>query len=134
MYLGTSGSYIDNYKTKIFLNHSFILRFFPQLTIGRCDNPPVILVTMGPVGLMKSTRKQKLIAMIGFFLEFFSQLISTTGSQNRSPDFIAYYGIWARVSIKRALALFSDVVHASWISHLKAESISFQYHLAKKSL
>ena len=82
----------------------------------------------------KWIRKQKFTSNIGFFLEFFSQLILTTGSQNRSPDIIVYYGIWACVSTKRAVALFSDVVHTSWISHLKAESISFQYHLAKKSL
>ena len=82
----------------------------------------------------KWIREQKLTSNIGFFLEFFSQLILTTRSQNRSPDIIVYYGIWAHVSTKRAVALFSDVVHTSWISHLKAESISFQYHLAKKSL
>ena len=82
----------------------------------------------------KWIRKQKLTSNIGFFLEFFSQLILTTGSQNRSPDIIVYYGIWARVSTKRAVALFSDVVHTSWISHLKAESIGYLNHLTQKSL
>ena len=33
------------------------------------------MVTMGPVGLMRSTGKQKLIAIIGFSFEFFSLLI-----------------------------------------------------------
>ena len=61
----------------------------------------------------KWIRKQKLTSNIGFFLEFFSQLILTTGSQNRSPDITVYYGIWARVSTKRAVALFSDVAHTS---------------------
>ena len=61
----------------------------------------------------KWIRKQKLTSNIGFFLDFFPQLILTTGSQNRSPDIIAYYGIWANVSTKRAVALFSDVVHTS---------------------
>ena len=55
----------------------------------------------------KWIRKQKLNSNIGFFLEFFFQLILATGSQNRSPDIIVYYGIWARVSTKRAAALFS---------------------------
>ena len=71
------------------------------------------MVTMGPVGMMKLTTKQKLFAIIGFFLDFFPQLILTNGSQNRSPDIIVYYGVWARVSTKRAVALFSDVVHTS---------------------
>ena len=48
-----------------------------------------------------------------FFLRIFSQLILSTGSQNRSPDIIVYYGIWAHVSTKRAVALFSDVVQTS---------------------
>ena len=60
----------------------------------------------------KWIRQQNLTSNIGFFLEFFSQLILTTGSQNRSPD-IEYYGLWARVYTKRAVALFSDVVHTS---------------------
>ena len=57
----------------------------------------------------KGIRKQKLTSNKGFF----PQLILTTGSQNRSPDIIVYYGIWARVSTKRAVALFSDVIHTS---------------------
>ena len=61
----------------------------------------------------KWVRKQKLTSNIGFFLEFFPQLILTTGSQNMGPDITVYYGIWACVSTKRAGALFSDVVHTS---------------------
>ena len=38
------------------------------------------MVTMGPMCLTKLTRKRKLVRALGFFLEFFSQLISTTGS------------------------------------------------------
>ena len=41
---------------------------------------------MGPVGLMKSTRKQQLFAIKGFFLEFFSQLILTSGDVLKSFD------------------------------------------------
>ena len=78
--------------------------------------------------------EQKLISSIDFFLEFFSQLILTTGSQNTGPDSAVYYGIWACVSTKRAVALFSDVVHTSWISHFKAESIGYLNHLTQKSL
>ena len=61
----------------------------------------------------KWVKKQKLTSNIGFFLEFFPQLILTTGSQNMGPDITVYYGIWARVSTKTAGALFSDVVHTS---------------------
>ena len=82
----------------------------------------------------KWIRKQKLTSNICFFLEFFPQLILATGSQNTGPDITVYYGIWARVSTKRAVALFSDVVHTSWISHFKAESIGYLNHLAQKSL
>ena len=61
----------------------------------------------------KWVRKQKLTSNIGFFLEFFPQLILTTGSQNMGPDITVHYGIRARVSTKRAGALFSDVAHTS---------------------
>ena len=61
----------------------------------------------------KRVRKQKLTSNIGFFLEFFPQLILTTGSQNMGPDITVYYGIWAHVSTVRAGALFSDVIHTS---------------------
>ena len=61
----------------------------------------------------KWIRKQKLTSNIGFFLEFFSQLILTTGSRNMGPDITVYSGIWAHVSTKRAGAIFSDVVHTS---------------------
>ena len=54
----------------------FFLEFFSQLisTNRSWDNPPVYLVTMvtmGPVGLMRSTRKQKLFTIIILFLDFF---------------------------------------------------------------
>ena len=39
----------------------------------------VTMLTMGPVGLMKSTRKQKFFVIIGFFLRF-------------SPQ--AYFDLW----------------------------------------
>ena len=95
--MGGGGLWIQ----KLFSIIGFSLEFFSQLisTNRSWDSPPVYLltmVTMGPVGLMKSTRKQKLIAIIGFFLEFFSQLILTTGSQNMSPDITVHYGIRAR--------------------------------------
>ena len=61
----------------------------------------------------KWIRKQKLTSNIGYFLEFFPQLILTTGSKNTGPDITVYYGIWARVSTKRPVALFSDVIHTS---------------------
>ena len=61
----------------------------------------------------KWVRKQKLTSNIGFFLEFFPQLILTTGSQNMGPDITVYYGIWAHGSTKIAVALFSDVIHTS---------------------
>ena len=38
------------------------------------------LVTMGPLCLMKVTCKRKLIRILGFFLDFFPQLNSTTRS------------------------------------------------------
>ena len=62
-------------------NNSFSIDFFPQLILTNksWDNPPVYLVTMGLVGPMKLTRKQKLFAIKGFFLQFFYQLISTSG-------------------------------------------------------
>ena len=39
----------------------------------------------------KWVRKQKLTSNIGFFLEFFPQLILTTGSQNMGPDITVNY-------------------------------------------
>ena len=61
----------------------------------------------------KWVRKQKLTNSIGFFLEFFPQLILTTGSQNMGPDITVYYGIWACVSTEIPVALFSVVAHTS---------------------
>ena len=106
--------------------HSGILGF---MTLLKIENENIFVFWKS-----KWIIKQKLIRSIGFFLEFFTQLILTTGSQNTGPDIAVYYGIWARVSTKRAGALFSDVVHTSWISHFKAESIGYLNHLAQKSL
>ena len=50
--------------------------------------PVVTMVTMGPVCLMKLTRKQKLVRTLGFFLDFFPQLISTTGSWDSPPMYL----------------------------------------------
>ena len=69
----------------------------------------------------KWVRKQKLTSNIDLFLEFYSQLILTTGSWNMGPDITVYYGIWACVFTKTAGALFSDVVHTSLISPFKAK-------------
>ena len=82
----------------------------------------------------KWVRKQKLTSNIGFFLEFFSQLILTTGSRNMGPDITVYYGIWACVFTKTAGALFSDVVHTTLISRFKAKSNGYLNHLSRKSL
>ena len=43
------------------------------------------MVTMGPVCVMKLTRKQKFIRTLGFVLNFFPQFISCTGSWDRLP-------------------------------------------------
>ena len=83
---------------------------------------------------IKMHHKTKVYQQHRFFLRIFSQLILTTESWNMGPDITVYYGFWAHVSTKRAGALFSDVVHTSWISHFKAESIGYLNHLAQKSL
>ena len=49
------------------------------------DSLPMYMVTMGPVCLIKLSQKQKMLWTLGFFLEFFSQLISTTGSWDSPP-------------------------------------------------
>ena len=85
--------------------HSGILGFMTLLPI---ENENILACQKS-----KCIIKQKLISNTGFFLEFFSQLILTTESQNTGPDITVYYGFWARVSTKRAGALFSDVVHTS---------------------
>ena len=62
-----------------------IIGFSQLFLINRSqDNPPVYLVTMEPLGLMKSIRKQKLFTIIGFFLEIFSWLILTSGNVSKS--------------------------------------------------
>ena len=106
--------------------HSGILGF---MTLLQIENENIFVFQKS-----KWIIKQKLIRSIGFFSDFFSQLILTTGSQNTGPDIAVYYEIWARVSTKRAGALFSNVVHTSRISHFKAESIGYLNHLAQKSL
>ena len=78
----------------------FFLDFFSLLilTTGSWDSPPVCLmtmvtmVTMGPVCLMKLTRKRKLIRTPGFFLDFFPQLILTTGSWDSLPVYLMTMG------------------------------------------
>ena len=69
---------------------------------------------------------------IDFFLEFFSQLISTTGSWNISPDSSENYRIFACVWTQMALIIFSEVAQTSPISHFKAMTICYQNHLAPK--
>ena len=78
------------FRTLVFL-------FFSQLisTTGSWDRLPVHLVTMvtmGPVCLMKLTRKWKLVRTHVFFLDFFPQLISTTGSWDRPPVYMVTMG------------------------------------------
>ena len=43
------------------------------------------VVTMGPVSLMKLTRKRKLVRTLDYFLDFFPQLISTNRSRDSPP-------------------------------------------------
>ena len=50
------------------------------------------MVTMGPAGVTKLSRKQKMLWTLGFFLEFFSQLISTTGSWDGPPVYLVTHG------------------------------------------
>ena len=78
------------------------------MTLPPLENENILLFEKS-----KWARKQKLTSNVGFFLEFLSQLILTTGTQNMGPDITVHYGIRARVSTKRAGALFSDVVHTS---------------------
>ena len=85
--------------------HSGILGF---MTLIPTENENVLVFEKS-----KWIRKQKLTSNIGFFLEFFPQLILTTGSKNTGPDITVYYGIWAHGSTKIAVALFSDVIHNS---------------------
>ena len=86
-------------------HHSGILGF---MTLVPTENENILVFEKS-----KWIRKQKLTSNIGYFLRIFFQLILTTRSQNRSPAIIVYYGIWARVSTNRAVALFSDVVHTT---------------------
>ena len=60
--------------------HSGILGF---MTLIPTENENILVFRKS-----KWIRKQKLNSNLGFFLEFFSQLILATGSQNRSPDII----------------------------------------------
>ena len=80
-------------KQKLVRTLDFFLDFFSQLisTTGSWDSrlctwsPVVTMVTMGAVCLMKLTRKWKLVRTLGFFLNFFPQLISTFRSWDRLP-------------------------------------------------
>ena len=64
-------------------NHSGILGF---MTLPPIENENILIFEKS-----KWVRKQKFTSNIGFFLEFFSQLILTTGSQNMGPDITVYY-------------------------------------------
>ena len=50
------------------------------------------IVTIRPVCLIKLSRKQKMLWTLGFFLESFSQLISTTGSWDSLPMYMVTHG------------------------------------------
>ena len=75
-------------KQQLVRTVGFFLDFLPDLIsiTGSKDSLPVCLVTMvpmvpkGPVCLIKLARKQKLVRTLGYFLDFFSQLIFNTGS------------------------------------------------------
>ena len=69
------------------MSHSGILGF---MTLLPTENENILVFEKS-----KWIRKQKFTSNIGFFLQFFSQLILATGSQNRSPDITVNYGNWA---------------------------------------
>ena len=50
------------------------------------------VVTLGPVCLMKLIKKRNLVRTLGFFLEFFPQLILTTGSWDSLPVYLVTCG------------------------------------------
>ena len=77
-----SGLYSVLYLTYFIILDSVL--YFADIECGfsHGDRLPahlVTMVTMGPVCLMKLTRKRKLVRTLGFFLDFLTQLI-TTGS------------------------------------------------------
>ena len=55
------------------------------------------MVTMGPVGLMKGTRKEKLFTIIVFFLEFFSWFIHLSSP---GPNFVEVRASFGQVGDK----------------------------------
>ena len=75
---------------------------------------------MGPVCLIKLSRKQKMLWALGFFLEFFSQLISTTGSWDRLPVHLATMGpvclmkLNRKWKLVRTLGFFLDFSPSSY--------------------
>ena len=135
----THQSPVTQFTSAIWVSFCFLSLVFGTLVMhsGILGFMTLLLIENENIFVLQKSKwiiKQKLISSIGFFLEFFSQLILTTGSQNMGPDITVYFGIRARVSTKRAGALFSDVVHTSGISHFKAESIGYLNHLTQKSL
>ena len=79
-----------NLNQKMKVDKNTILGFFSPAHFD-IDRPPVYLVTMvtmGPVCLMKFTRKWKLVRTLGFFLDFFFWLILTTVSWDRPPVYL----------------------------------------------
>ena len=65
------------------IDHSGILGF---MTLIPKENENILVFEKS-----KWIRKQKLTSNIGFFLEFFPQLILTTESKNTCPDITVYY-------------------------------------------
>ena len=66
-------------KTKYIKNVRF-LAHFDHWKLIQPTSVPDDLVTMGPVCLMKLTRKLNMLRALGFFLDFFPQLILTLRS------------------------------------------------------
>ena len=78
------------------------------------------MVTIGPVCLTKLTRKQKLVRTLGFFLDFFPQLISTTGSWDSPPVYLVTMGpvcltkLTRKWKLVRTLGFFLDFFPSSF--------------------
>ena len=102
----------------------FFLEFFSQLisTTGNWDSPPVYLVTMGPVGLTKLTRKQKMLWRLGFFIEFFSQPILTTGSWEKVCWWVVVVVVKSDSSVKSPKGAWQKV----WENVLMKKNQSWQ--------
>ena len=100
----------ESIKEKLLTIYSFCLNFFPQLILTSrswniakielmiiglylcvwkpCDVSLVIL------HISKWNRKQKLLKIVGFFLDFFSLVISTTISQNMASIHLIQMGLF----------------------------------------